>query len=177
MNFRILGIALLGMLCIAACKRSTKKQSALPVGAQAPDFTLLDETGTARSLSEFKGTKVVVYFFPKTDTPGCTKEACSFRDSKALYAQNNITVLGISYDSPATLKTFKEKYHLPFTLLSDSNKEVAHLYGAYGTLTGYFFPQRITILIDEQQRILQVLKDIDVAHHAEDILSLFNGVK
>ena len=91
----------------------------LNIGDKAPDFTLVDQDSTEHTLSEYFGKKIVVYFYPKDDTPGCKKEACSIRDNYALFEENDIVVFGLSYDSPASHKKFAEKYDLPFTLLSD----------------------------------------------------------
>lgn len=143
-------------------------------GKLAPSFSLKDETGTLRTLEEFKGKKVVLYFYPKDQTPGCTKEACSLRDSYADFAQHNIVILGISFDSPKSHMKFKEKYHLPFSLLSDSNKKVAKAYGATSWL--FFVPKRKTFLIDENGMIVSEINDIDVTQHADQVLQAF-GIK
>jgi peroxiredoxin Q/BCP len=148
----------------------------LAIGSIAPDFNLQDELGNWRTLSEFKGKKVVLYFYPKDDTPGCTKEACSFRDSASEYAKHSIIIIGINYDDTASHKAFKEKYHLPFILLSDSTRTVAKAYRAASVLFGYFVPKRLTYLINEDGTILKVFKKVDVASHAEDILEAF-GIK
>jgi len=142
------------------------------VGLKAPLFTLNDSEDKLISLSDFKGKKVVVYFFPKSDTPGCTKEACSLRDSNELYKEKGIVVLGISYDSPESLHAFKTKYHLPFIFLSDSTKKVALEYGAYASIINFFYPKRITFLINEEGIITHILDNINVSTHAEDILKL-----
>ncbi len=144
------------------------------INMPAPDFALQDSDGRVRSLSEFKGKKVVLYFFPKSDTPGCTKEACSFRDSNSLYNDNDIIVLGVSYDTPETLKAFKEKYKLPFILLSDHEKKVAREYGAYKSVLNMLYPERITALIDQHGTLTKLLNDINVTTHAQDILKLLN---
>ena len=102
----------------------------LKIGDKAPDFTLLDQDSTEHTLSDYFGKKLVVYFYPKDDTPGCKKEACSIRDNYALFEENEIIVFGLSYDTPASHKKFAEKYDLPFTLLSDSDKSVAKLYNS-----------------------------------------------
>ncbi len=144
------------------------------INMPAPEFSLQDSEGLVRTLSDFKGKKVVLYFFPKSDTPGCTKEACSFRDSNSLYGDNNIAVIGISYDSPQTLKAFKEKYKLPFILLSDSEKKVAHEYGAYKSILNILYPERMTFLINEQGILTHLLDNVNVTTHAQDILNLLN---
>ena len=98
----------------------------------APDFTLEDETGTPRKLSDFQGKPVVLYFYPKDDTPGCTKEACAFRDDYSEYEKAGVTILGVSPDSPNKHAQFKKKYNLPFTLLADLDHKVCDLYGVCG---------------------------------------------
>ena len=142
----------------------------------APNFKLLDETGTFRTLEEFKGKKVVLYFYPKNDTPGCTKEACSFRDNSDLYAKNNITVIGISFDSPESHAEFKAKYNLPFILLADTDHKVARDYKADKGVSGYLVPNRVTFLINEQGEIIKTIENVNVSQHAQDILKEF-GIK
>lgn len=105
---------------------------AVEEGKAAPAFTLADATGKSRSLSEFKGHDVVVYFYPKDDTPGCTKEACGFRDNWSALKKRGVVVIGISPDSGASHAKFASKYELPFLLLSDPTKQVMEKYGAYG---------------------------------------------
>lgn len=160
------------LLLGTACTRSHyKKNGDSMMETQAPDFKAQDEQGAWRTLSEFRGNKVVLYFYPKDDTPGCTQQACSLRDSNEEFAENNMVVLGINYDSPASHKKFKEKYHLPFTLLSDPDGAIAKKYGATSLM--YFVPRRVTFLIDEKGVIKKILDNVDPAHHAEDILLLF----
>jgi len=142
----------------------------LKIGDKAPDFKLKDDSGQSRTLAEFYGKKVVLYFYPKDDTPGCTKEACSFRDNYNAFEENGIVVLGISYDSPESHKNFKQKYNLPFILLSDETKKVAKAYGAYGGLTKVFFPKRITFLINEEGIICHIFEKVTVTEHAGEVL-------
>jgi peroxiredoxin Q/BCP len=106
----------------------------MPITANipAPDFTLLDETETERRLSDYQGKPVVLYFYPKDDTPGCTKEACNFRDDYSAYQQAGVTILGVSPDTPQKHAKFKAKYGLPFTLLADIGHKVSDLYGVWG---------------------------------------------
>jgi len=106
-------------------------------GKAAPDFTLADENGNKVALSDYRGKNVIVYFYPKDDTPGCTKEACGFRDFWKEIQERDAVVLGISPDGAVAHQRFKEKYRLPFTLLSDSDKKVMSRYGAYGEKTMY----------------------------------------
>jgi peroxiredoxin Q/BCP len=97
-----------------------------------PDFSLLDEAEKNHRLSDYRGHPVILYFYPKDDTPGCTKEACSFRDDYRAYEQAGVTILGVSPDSPKSHSKFKVKYRLPFTLLSDPNHEICEMYGVWG---------------------------------------------
>jgi len=148
-------------------------ENKLKLDQVAPDFALLDQNNITRHLSDFKGHKVVVYFYPKADTPGCTKEACLIRDKYAVYKDNDIVVLGLSYDLPKDQKAFQEKYHLPFLLLSDSRKEVAKAYGAYQSIINALFPARKTFLINEQGRIVKIFDKVDVDKHSTEILEAF----
>lgn len=141
----------------------------LKAGSMAPDFSLPDQDGKIHKLSDYLGQKVVVYFYPKDDTPGCTKEACGIRDHFADFQKEKIQVFGISYDSPESHKKFKQKYNLSFTLLSDEAKEVAQLYGAGGLV----YPKRITFLIDEAGKIVRIYEKVTVDTHGEDILKFF----
>lgn len=142
----------------------------LHVGDEAPNFALKDSMGVTRTLSEFKGKTLVLYFYPKADTPGCTIQACSLRDSYDDFIKNNIVVLGISYDTPENQQIFKEKYNLPFILLSDIQKKVSKKYGAYLGSLNELFPNRITFIIDPQGKIKQILYKVDIQTHTADVL-------
>ena len=142
-------------------------------GQLAPDFTLFDQDGTPHTLSLYKGKKVVIYFYPKDDTPGCTKQACSIRDSYDDFTNQDIEVFGISYDNSETHQQFIQKYKLPFNLLSDSDKLVSQLYGTKGA----FFPVRKTFLIDEYGKIVKIYDQVSVLDHGNDILRDFNTEK
>ncbi|TVL96717.1 MAG: peroxiredoxin [Candidatus Brocadia sp. WS118] len=142
-------------------------------GDPAPDFQVKDDTGKMRTLTEFRGKKVVLYFYPKDNTPGCTKEACSFRDGYTALQEAGIVVLGVSFDSPASHRKFKDKHNLPFILLSDEKKEVAETYGASGGLLGSFMAKRYTYLIKENGKIVHVFKKVDVKNHAEEVMQAF----
>ncbi|MBN2012102.1 peroxiredoxin [candidate division KSB1 bacterium] len=168
MKYLIILIVVIG-LAVAATTMRAKEESSVKVGDKAPDFKLTDDTGKVRSLSEFNGQKVALYFYPKDDTPGCTKEACSFRDDHDIYAKHGIVVIGVSYDSPESHKKFKEKYNLPFILVSDKDKSLSKTYGAYGK----FVAKRYTYLIDETGKVIHVFKDVDVTAHANDVLNAF----
>ncbi len=147
----------------------------LAVGSIAPDFSLPDQEKKVRSLKEFRGSYVVLYFYPKDETPGCTQEACQLRDDFSAFTEQGIVILGVSYDSPASHKAFKENHLLPFTLLSDSDKTVAKKYGAYR----WFIPfaRRITYVIDPQGVICAVIPNVDVSTHASQILALIEQDK
>ena len=142
----------------------------LKIGDEAPNFMLEDQDGKKHKLSDYRGEKIVLYYFPKADTPGWTKQACGFRDDYDKYLKSNIVVFGISYDSPKALKKFKQKWKLPFNLLSDSNKIVAKKYGANTPL----WTKRITFVIDEKGYIQKIYRKINVNTHAEKILSEIN---
>lgn len=152
-----------------------KKRSLQP-GDKAPEFALLDQTGKIRTLEEFKGHKIAVFFYPKNDTPNCTKEACSLRDAFDVYEQNNIIILGISYDSATSHARFQQKHRLPFSLLSDATGAVAAAYGAARCWPFNIAPKRKTFLINEAGIIVTVMDKVNVQTHADEILQAF-GVK
>jgi len=149
----------------------------LKVGNPAPDFKLKDEQGNLRPRGEFLGRKLVIYFYPKDDTPGCRREACSFRDEYQTLVAAGIQVLGISYDSPESHRKFKEKYQLPFILLSDETREAARAYGAYAPILGYLSPRRYTFLVNEQGIIIKIFIRVRVAEHAGEVLTAFKNLE
>jgi peroxiredoxin Q/BCP len=140
-------------------------------GSLAPDFELPDQDGRAVKLSDFRGQPVVIYFYPKADTPGCTTQACGVRDHQADYAKAGAVVLGISPDSVAKVKKFHEKQGLNFSLLADEGHAVADSYGVwvkksmYGRT--YFGNERTTFIIDPDGRVIQVLSKVKPAEHDE----------
>lgn len=137
----------------------------LKEGSKIIDFNLVDQDGMAHKLSNYSEGRVLLYFYPKDDTPGCTKEACMITEVYDDFKKAGITVLGISSDSPESHKKFKEKYNLPFTLLSDPEKKVIKEYGAFSPL----FTKRISYLID-RGIIVKVYPKVDPASHAMEIL-------
>jgi len=141
---------------------------ALAVGTDAPAFTAKDTNGNTVSLSDFTGKKVVLYFYPKDDTPGCTKQACSFRDSYADYQNKGMVVLGVSKDDEASHQKFTEKFNLPFPLLADVDGSIIKAYGVEGS-SGY--AQRVTYVIDENGKIAHVDSSVKTESHANDILA------
>ena len=147
----------------------------LSAGDKAPPFQAADQDGEKVSLSDFKGRKVVLYFYPKDDTPGCTKEACSFRDAWSRLRRKKIAVLGVSADDERSHRKFAEKYDLPFRLLADTDKSILKAYGAWGekSLYGrkYMGILRTTYLIDEKGRIARVWPRVKPEGHADEILA------
>lgn len=152
--------------------------SKLQINDIAPSFKLNDADGKSYSLEQFRGKKVVLYFYPKDDTPGCTKEACAFRDDYKVYTDNNIVIIGISKDNAASHREFAEKYELPFILLSDEDKKVMDAYGAWGekNMYGKTFMGviRKTFLIDEEGKIVKIYPRVRVNGHSEAILKEFD---
>ncbi|MDJ0706145.1 MAG: peroxiredoxin [Leptolyngbyaceae cyanobacterium MO_188.B28] len=140
---------------------------ALSAGTTAPAFTTKDDAGNTVSLSDYKGKTVVLYFYPKDDTPGCTKEAQSFRDSFDEYQGKDIVVLGVSMDDEASHKLFKEKYGLPFSLLADTDGALTKAYDVEGG--GY--SKRVTFIINGEGVIDKVLESVKTDTHAQDILA------
>jgi peroxiredoxin Q/BCP len=144
-------------------------------GAKAPDFTLPTHDGTKLKLSSLKGHPVVLYFYPKDDTPGCTKEACGFRDAKARLARHKAVVLGISPDTPESHATFRKKYSLPFTLLADVDHTVAEKFGAWREKNMYGKKSmgiaRSTFIIDAAGKVAKVFRAVRVDGHDEQVLA------
>lgn len=148
----------------------------LKVGDKGPDFSLMDERGRLVSLRDYLGKKaVILYFYPKDFTPGCTAEACSFRDDYKVYEERGAVVVGVSLDSVESHMKFSEKYNLPFLPLSDSQKEVAKAYGVLGT--GGFLAKRVTFVIDKEGKIAAVFPKVDVKHHSEEVLKVLDELK
>ena len=148
--------------------------SSLTSGENAPNFILNDQDGNQHELKHYKGKKLVIYFFPKAFTPGWTKQACGLRDNYSNFILNNISVLGVSYDSESKLSEFKEQYNLEFDLLSDSKKTMGELYDVNSF---YFFPQRKTFLIDQNGVLVHIIESVNINSHADDILAIFKKLK
>ena len=140
---------------------------ALAVGTDAPAFTTKDTNGNTVSLSDFAGKTVVLYFYPKDDTPGCTKQACSFRDAQSEYTSKGIVVLGVSADDEAGHQAFTNKYNLNFPLLADTNKSIITAYDVDGG--GY--AKRVTYIIDGIGKIIDVDASVNTSTHASDVLA------
>ena len=149
---------------------NTNANEDLSAGMNAPDFVLVDQNNTKRSLSDFKGEWVVLYFYPKDDTPGCTTEACSFRDNMEIISKLNANILGVSVDSQESHKEFSEKYSLPFPILADVNGEVAKKYDSYGSFVGFKYASRHTFIINPSGKIHKVYKKVNPGKHASEVI-------
>lgn len=146
----------------------------LEVGTQAPDFTLPDQNGNRHSLSDYRGKKVILYFYPKDNTPGCTKQACGFAERYPQFIEKGAVVLGISKDSVASHKKFEEKYGLPFTILSDPELKVIQAYDVWKEKMNYgkvsMGVVRSTYLIDEEGKIAKAFDKVKAADNPEQML-------
>ena len=150
---------------------NTARADAPAVGSAAPGFTLQDQKGDTHRLADYKGGWVVLYFYPKDDTPGCTTEACALRDNIFAFRRAGATILGISIDDVASHKAFAEKHSLPFTLLADSSKQTARDYGVLVKMMGLIeYAQRDTFLIDPQGRIARHWPKVDPKEHSDIVL-------
>lgn len=147
-------------------------------GDKAPDFTLQNDQGNKVKLSDFKGKKVVLYFYPRDMTPGCTKEACGFRDDLSALRDKNVEVLGVSTDSVDSHEKFREKYSLNFPLLADPEHKVADKYGVWQEKNMYgkksWGIKRMTFVIDENGKIAHVFGRVDTATHSQDVLKVLD---
>ncbi len=163
-------VGTLGLLITLIFLQTVQGGDVLKLGQKAPDFALKDAQGMVHHLSDYRGQMVVLYFYPKDFTPGCTAEACNLRDNYQALTERHLRILGISYDNPETHRKFTEKYHLPFPVLSDTAKTVAKAYGVSGGLFGFIGPKRTTFLIDADGTIVHVFTNVKTKSHAEQIL-------
>jgi peroxiredoxin Q/BCP len=149
-------------------------------GTPAPDFTLTSDAGTKVTLSEFRGKPVVIYFYPKDDTPGCTAQACGIRDAYGEFERAGAVVLGISPDDEKKHVKFKDKYELPFTLLADPEHEVAERYGTWAEKRyrgkTYMGIKRTTFLVAPDGTVAKVMHDVKPDKHADDVLAALDSV-
>src|SRR5512143_1677458 len=154
----------------------------MPITANnpAPDFALPDDTGTTRRLSDFRGKPLILYFYPKDDTPGCTKEACNFRDDYSAYEKAGVTILGVSPDSVESHLKFKRKYALTFPLLADVGHKICSAYGVWGPkkMMGreYEGVLRTTFLIDGNGKISRVFENVRPAEHSGEVLAALKAL-
>ena len=152
----------------------------LTKGIPAPDFELLDDTNTPRRLSSFRGKPVILYFYPKDDTPGCTKEACNFRDDYSAYKKAGVIILGVSPDTSHSHARFKAKYQIPFSLLADKDHTVCELYAVWG-LKKFMGREhegvlRTTYVIDARGIITRVFENVRPAEHSAEVLEAIRSV-
>jgi len=167
-------IAILVVLGAIALRPRIARADLLKEGQIAPPFSTQMVTGDQQapvSLSDFHGRKVILYFYPKDETPGCTKEACAFRDGYSRFSNAGLTVLGCSVDSADAHKKFIQKYNLPFSLLLDPDKKIATAYGAANGIPILGLDRRITYVIDEKGNVLKVYPNVDPSTHAIEILN------
>jgi peroxiredoxin Q/BCP len=167
LKFSLIGMALISFSLVG--------QVTLKVGDKAPNFSGNDQDGNTVSLKQFKGKKVILYFYPKDDTPGCTAEACNLRDNNAMLAGEGYEILGVSGDDASSHKDFKTKYSLPFSLIADTDKSINQLYGVWvererdGKI--YFATARTTFVIDEKGLITKIIDKVDTKDHAKQIIN------
>jgi peroxiredoxin Q/BCP len=145
----------------------------IAVGKKAPEFTLQDQHDKTHSLKDYRGKRVLLYFYPKDDTPGCTQEACNFRDGYKDFQKMGLVILGISADSVKSHKKFAEKFNLPFPILSDETKEVCEAYGVWKKKKfmgrEYMGIERSSFMIDEEGKIAKIYAQVKAATHADEV--------
>ncbi len=169
---------LIVIIIIITINNSMGQSNKLEVGDTIPAFILKDQNNTNFDIEKFRGKKpMVIYFYPKDDTPGCTKEACSFRDEFEVFSDLNVEVIGISSDDVASHKKFAEKYHLPFTLLADTKKKVRKLFGVPNSLLG-LIPGRVTYVINKNGIIVHIFdSQFGAEKHITESLSILKEMK
>lgn len=150
--------------------------TSLKVGDKAPEITANDQTGTPFSLKKLAGKKVILYFYPKDDTPGCTKEACNFRDNYSILKKKGLEVVGVSIDDEKKHNKFIDKYELPFTLIADTDKKVVEAYDVWGLKKfmgrEYMGTHRVTFIIDEKGKIEHIIDKVDTDNSTQQVLNL-----
>ena len=151
----------------------------LSIGSALPAFTGIDQNGEELNASSFNGKRLVIYFYPKDNTPGCTAQACSLRDDYSLLTENNITILGVSADSVSSHKKFIDKFNLPFPLISDTDKVLLNLFGVWGEkkFMGKVYDgiHRTTFLFDESGVLISVIEKPNTKNHSSEILAIYNS--
>jgi len=167
--FRLAGKWIGGFLVLLGI--STAARADFSVGDPAPDFRLQDQGGEWHALEQYRGQWVVLYFYPKDDTPGCTKEACAFRDNIFAFEEIGAVILGVSLDDVASHEAFAEKYSLPFSLLSDADAQMAKDYGVLQTLGPLRFAKRQSFIIDPDGNVARHYAEVDAANHSKQVLA------
>ncbi len=165
----LMGLGILALGLDSATAQAEEKE--MTVGSPAPDFSLVDQNGEARTLANYRQRWVVLYFYPKDDTPGCTTEACKFRDDYAAVQRLDADILGVSIDSRESHAAFSKKYNLPFPLLADPDGAVAKRYGALWGVWPLKFARRHTFLIDPQGRIARIYREVDPKTHSREVIA------
>ena len=169
---------LLGLLLSTPFAALGAEEAAGPQDGQAaPDFRLQDQKGDWHTLAQYHGKWVVLYFYPKDDTPGCTTEVCTFRDDVAKLHKQNAEVLGVSLDDVKSHEQFAEKYHVPFPLLSDNSQATAKSYGVLATHLNFSYARRETFLIDPQGKVARHYKDVDPKANSGQVLADLDTLK
>lgn len=169
---------LIVIITIFTWNKVMSQSGKLKVGDTVPDFVLKDQNDINFNISDFRGNQIlVIYFYPKDDTPGCTTEACSFRDEFEVFTDLDVKVIGISSDNVASHKKFEEKYNLPFTLLADTDKKVRKLFGVPNSFLG-MVPGRVTYIIDKEGVIVHIFNSMtDAKKHITEALSAIKKLK
>ena len=167
---KIILLLAVGFLLMILALKSNAASKLPKVGDIAPTFSLADQTGKIRKLEDYSGKWVVLYFYPKDDTPGCTKEACSFRDDLKQLEKLGAQIIGVSVDDSDSHAKFASKYHLPFPLLADQDAKVAESYGAVNNLLIIKIAKRYTFLIDPSGKIAEIYLDVNTSRHSQEII-------
>jgi len=175
LRFSFAAVALTGFAIMLGFLGSARADDLLPVGAAAPEVVGTDAKGAAFKLSGQKGKFAIVYFYPKDDTPGCTKEACAFRDAFDKFVAAGVTIFGVSRDSEPSHKAFMQKYTLPFPLVADTSGAVQKAYRVPDTLWGS--TKRVSFLVGPDGKIARVFPDVDPGVHAKDLLGIITALK
>lgn len=165
-RFSTLALLLIQLIFIPSATADELKK-----GSLAPVFNLLDQYSKQHQLKDYNGRWLVLYFYPKADTPGCTTEACAFRDDVFQLRKMNVALLGLSTDDVKSQKEFSDKYHLPFSLLSDADGVVASKYGSFKQLGSMRFARRHTFIIDPQGRIARIYRNVSPKEHSDEIIT------
>ncbi len=177
MTFKLLLYSAILILAILGYRSYANAASTLKVGAAAPQFALNDAQGQVHQLADYTGNFVVLYFYPKDDTPGCTKQACEFRDDLAQLEKLGAKVVGISVDNSESHAKFAKKYHLPFPLLADVDGKVAESYGALNDFIVFKIAKRYTFLIDPQGKIAKIYTLVDTSKNSQEIIDDLKLIK